>query len=350
MACRLLRFLPARGPAAMPADMVIERCRVEFEHPATLVVVHHSGKGFMPNRFATQLLFAVMVLTAIVTPHALHAQDAALVVPYEASDCPPCAEWNEPQRPVHLFGNTYYVGTRGLASILIASPDGHVLIDGGLPDSAPLILSNISALGFDPSDVRIILNSHVHYDHAGGIAALQQVTGARVIASEHSAPVLRSGVPGRDDPQHDVALAMPAVSNVEVAANDVVRLGDLALRMHATGGHTPGGTSWSWRSCEGERCLDFVYADSQTPISQDGFRFTDSPDYPTAVDDFRSGHALLERLACDVLITPHPGATALWDRVKTAPDGLIDSEACRRFAAGARRQLESRLERERQER
>jgi metallo-beta-lactamase class B len=239
------------------------------------------------------------------------------------------------------------VGTRGLAAILIASPDGHVLIDGGLPNSAPLILSNIRALGFKPSDVKFILNSHAHYDHAGGIAALQQVTGARVLANEHSARVMRKGVPGKDDPQHDVALSMPPVPEVDaIDPDDVVRLGGLALTMHLTAGHTPGGTTWSWRSCEGERCLDFVYADSQTPISREGFRFSDSPDYPAVLQDFERGHALLEQIPCDVLITPHPAASALWQRVSNLPDSLIDRAACARYAASSRRQLKSRLERE----
>ena len=291
--------------------------------------------------------FALLFIVAS-CPLPLSAQDAALVRPYTDAECPPCDEWNQPHEPVHLFGNTYYVGTDGLASILIVSPDGHVLIDGGLPDSAPLILQNIRALGFDPADVRVILNSHAHYDHAGGIAALRQVTGARVIASAESAPVLRDGVPGRDDPQHDVALRMPPVDDVEVIrAEDVVTVGPLTLTMHATAGHTPGGTSWSWQACEDGRCLDFVYADSQTPISQDGFRFTDSRDYPDAVADFEHGHALLERITCDVLITPHPGASRFWERAATAPDGLVDESACRRYAATAREQLQKRLERER---
>jgi metallo-beta-lactamase class B len=275
------------------------------------------------------------------------AQEAALTRPYPADECPSCAEWNRPHRPVHLFGNTFHVGTHGLGSILVTSPEGHVLIDGGLPDSAPLILANIRALGFDPADVKVILNSHAHYDHAGGIAALQRATGARVLASRPSVRVLNSGVAGEDDPQHGVALAMPRVPDVGVLADDgIVRVGPLELRAHATAGHTPGGTSWSWRVCEGERCLDFVYADSQTPISDDGFHYSDGARYPAAVADFRRGHALLEQLPCDVLITPHPGASALWDRAATAPDGLVDAQACRRYAETARRQLETRLERE----
>jgi len=106
------------------------------------------------------------------------AQDTALTRTYSSTECPSCAGWNEATGPVHLFGNTYYVGTRGLASVLVASPNGHVLIDGGLPSSAPLVLQNIQALGFRVTDVQIIVNSHEHDDHAGGIAALQLATSA----------------------------------------------------------------------------------------------------------------------------------------------------------------------------
>jgi metallo-beta-lactamase class B len=296
-----------------------------------------------------QVLARPDAIRRVLEAHGLDSPDArALVRPYSAEECRSCADWNTPHRAVHLFGNTYYIGTEGLASLLIASPTGHVLIDGGLPDTAPLILQSIRTLGFDPLDVQIILNSHAHYDHAGGIAALQLATGARVLVSEASAPVLASGVPGRADPQFEIALPMPPVFDVEVVApGDVVTLGPIALTMHPTGGHTPGGTTWAWRSCEAGRCLDIVYADSQTPISQDGFRFSDSADYPNAVADFERGHALLEKLSCDVLITPHPGASGFWERVRTAPDGLIDREACGRFAAAARRQLQDRLDRER---
>lgn len=286
----------------------------------------------------------VFTVLFALTPRSATAQLAALTGAYDSAACPSCAAWNAPQAPLRLFGNTYYVGTRGLSALLITSNEGHILIDAGLPSSAPLILANVAALGFRASDIRIILNSHAHYDHAGGIAALQEITGARVIASAASARVIQLGLPDHDDPQHGIALPMPPVRDIEVlGAEQVVRLGPLALTRHATGGHTPGGTTWSWRSCDGARCLDFVYADSQSPISEDGFRFTGGTRYPTAIADFERGHALLEALSCDVLITPHPGASSLWERATTAPEGLIDRQACKRYAASARRALQARL-------
>lgn len=290
-------------------------------------------------------VFALSVTTA--TAQA----DDPLTRPYPDSACSSCAEWNQPQAPVRIHGNTWYVGTRGLTALLITSPEGHVLIDGALPNSAPLILENVRALGFQAGDIRLILNSHVHFDHAGGIAALQRAAGARVAASVPSAPVLERGTSAVGDPQHGALLDFPPVRNVRrFADGDTLRVGPIAVTAHLTPGHTPGGTTWTWRSCDEAGCLDLVYADSHSAISADGFRFTDSPAYPSAVADFERGFRTLETLSCDILITPHPGGSSLWERLEKGPAALIDRGACRRYAAAGRRQLERRLETERRHR
>lgn len=272
----------------------------------------------------------------------------SLVAPYSAEECPSCAGWDAPQKPLRVFGNTYYVGTRGLAALLITSEAGHVLVDGGLPSSAPKILANIAALGFDVRDVKLIVNSHAHYDHAGGLAALQRASGARIVASPPSAPVLMSGTAGPDDPQHAVALRFPATGEVHLIDDgDTARVGPLVLTAHLTPGHTRGGTSWSWRSCEGERCVDLVYADSQTPVSADGFSFTSNDTYPSVLADFERGFSLLERIPCEILITPHPAASNLWERIAGTSGTLIDGTGCQRYAATARQQLATRVQAER---
>ena len=115
--------------------------------------------------------------------------------------CEWCEGWNKPRAPFHVYGNTWFVGTDGLGSILITSPKGHILIDGGLTQSAPLIAANIAAAGFKLEDVKLILNSHTHYDHAGGIAALQRVSQAQVAASPESKRALERGGAMEDDPQ-----------------------------------------------------------------------------------------------------------------------------------------------------
>ncbi|HEV3049171.1 MAG TPA: subclass B3 metallo-beta-lactamase [Longimicrobium sp.] len=296
--------------------------------------------------FIAQITRAIYAHCANTT--AVAQADDPLTRPYYAEACPSCAEWNQLQAPVRIHGNTYYVGTHGLAAVLITSPEGHVLIDGALPNSAPLILQNIRALGFDPADIRLILNSHAHFDHSGGIAALQRASGARVAASGPSAPVLERGNSGEDDPQHGVLLDFPAVANVQRFADDeTLRVGAIAVTAHLTAGHTPGGTTWTWRSCDDAGCVDMVYADSQTPVSADGFRYSDSRAYPTAVADFERGYRTLEALPCDILITPHPAASQLWERLARGPGALVDPMACKRYAANARQQLQRRLESER---
>jgi len=161
-------------------------------------------------------------------------------------------DWNTPQEPFALYGNSYYVGTRGLSSVLITSPQGHILIDGGSLDSPVHIVRNIRRLGFKVEDIRIILNSHEHADHAGGIAELQRLSGAEVKASAAAAPVLRSGRPAKGDPQYDNLDDMQPVAKVSIVRDgDTVALGPLRVTLHATPGHAPGGSTWTWTSSEG---------------------------------------------------------------------------------------------------
>lgn len=279
-------------------------------------------------------------------------QSSASDVP-AVTECTYCAEWNEPRDPVRVYGNTYYVGTNGLGAVLVTSPEGHILIDGALNESAALIEANIEALGFRMEDVKLILNSHAHFDHSGGLAALQEATGATVAASAPSAAVLEAGVPGPDDPQHAELLPFPMrpVNAVRVIADgETVRVGPLALTAHFTPGHTAGGTTWTWTSCEGDTCLNVVYADSLTPISDEGYQFSRSERYPSILSDFEHSYEVVEGLSCDVLITPHPGASGFFERLESRQNSgamPVDTMACSRYAAAARDRLAQRLESER---
>ena len=268
-----------------------------------------------------------------------------------ARECPSCAEWNAPHAPFRVFGNSWYVGTAGLSAILVTGDGGHVLIDAGLPESAPLIAANIRAAGFDPKDVKVIVNSHAHYDHAGGIAELQRLSGARVVASAASAAEIATGRATRDDPQYTVALPYPPAKDVAALRDgDTLHVGGVALVAHLTGGHTPGGTTWSWRSCEGSRCANIVYADSFTPVSDDDFLFTRSANYPRVLDDFAHSFALLDTLPCDLLLTPHPGASHLWERLARRDSGdasaLLAPGQCAAYAASGRAAVAARVGRE----
>jgi metallo-beta-lactamase class B len=273
------------------------------------------------------------------------ALGAAVFCSAAAAAAPP--EWTAPQAPFRIHGDTYYVGTRGLGAILIASPQGHVLIDVPMAENAKTIEANIRALGFRVEDVRLILNSHAHFDHAGGIAALAHDSGAKVRASAASARALRSGGDDPDDPQHGMAAAFaPVAVAATFADGETVRLGPIALTAHLTPGHTPGSTTWSWRSCEGGRCLDLVYADSLTLLSAAGYRYGD-PAHPERVAGFRRGLDTIAALPCDVLITPHPEASGFLDRVARRDageaDALVDRTACRRYAEAGGARLQARL-------
>lgn len=257
--------------------------------------------------------------------------------------CEHCAEWNAPQQPFRVYGNTWYVGVKGLSSILVTSDQGLVLIDGALPQSAPLIAANVRALGFKLEDIKLILNSHAHSDHAGGIAELARLSGASVAATKFSAALLRSGNP--DDVQFGKTQAYPALSQVrEIRDGEVMQVGSLALTAHITPGHTSGSTSWTWRSCEGERCVDMVYADS---LSAPGFKLLGNPRQPDAVGEFQRSFTAIAALPCEVLMTPHPDAVGLFERVAARdagkPDALIDRDACRKYAKGASERFEKQL-------
>ena len=169
----------------------------------------------------------------------------AQFVPDPAKECAQCTAWNVPQQPFRIFGNTYYVGTAELSAILVAGDDGLVLLDAALPQSAPLIAANIEALGFELADVRLIVNSHTHFDHAGGIAALQRATRAAVAASERAAEALRVGKPNPDDPQFAVAdNDFPRVQDVRVIRDgETLSVGNVSITAHFTPGHTPGSTT-----------------------------------------------------------------------------------------------------------
>lgn len=290
--------------------------------------------------------------------------------------CSSCDEWNLPLEPFQVYGNTYYVGTAGLSALLVTSDQGHILLDGGLTQSAPIIDANIRKLGFKTEDVKLILNSHAHYDHAAGIAALQRASGATVVSSASGAEGFAIGNAVPDDPQAGFGKAenaFPAVKNVRVVKDrEVVRVGPLAVQMHDTAGHTPGSTTWTWQSCENpspkpatsakataakqaqgqHKCLNMVYADSISAIAAPGFRFTGDAKTPSRVDRFRKSITTVGELPCDIMITTHPMATGLAGKLKQraakpAADPFIDPQACRVLAANAMKALDARVAEER---
>ncbi len=304
--------------------------------------------------------FAILAIASALTacqaePRAgTHASGAVVAEPMPASTtvaalpaCPADATvmegWNDRAPPRRIFGNTWYVGTCGLSALLVTSEQGHVLLDGATEAAGPLIEANIRALGFDPKDVKYLLNSHEHYDHAAGLAYLQGVTGAPLLARKPAIATLRNGRSDRSDPQQlEPHSAFPPVAHVEVIDDGgIIHVGPLALTAHATPGHTPGGTSWTWRSCEGTRCLDMAYTDSTSAISDHEYRYLD---HPAMVAAFHRGLDTLATLPCDIQITPHPLASDLFARVQGASGKpLVDAGACKRYAQTGHANLEKRL-------
>ncbi len=295
----------------------------------------------------------VAIAAALLSANASSA-DAERV--YPPKNCEPCSTWNAPLEPFRIFGDSYYVGTAGLASILIHSPAGSILVDGGLPQSAPQILANIEKLGFRAQDVKILVNSHAHYDHAGGLAQLQDVTGARVYASPASKLAFERGDIRKDDPQTAFGTphnSFPAIRDVQaIQDGETLKLGSLAITAHFTPGHTPGGTSWTWRSCEGTHCVSIVYADSLNSVSAPGFKFSGDNTHASRVTSFEESIDRVANLPCDLLLAPHPeliDMAAKLEKLKTSPavHPFFDASACRNYASAARQRLDKRLREER---
>lgn len=257
------------------------------------------------------------------------------------SQCEGKDGWSDPAPPAHVFGNVYIVGTCGIVALLITSPEGHILIDGATAEAAPGIATNVGKLGFDPEEVKYLLNSHEHIDHAGGLAELKNLTGAKLVARATGKAALESGKPDASDPQAAHLPPFPgALVDRVIADGEVLKSGRLRLTAIASPGHTFGGTTWTWKSCEGKTCRTIVYADSLGAVSADGYRFSDHPDY---VATFK---ATIDRIGkiknCDILITPHPAQSAFFERLSGAQP-LVNTNACAEYATKALDRLNKRL-------
>jgi metallo-beta-lactamase class B len=266
-----------------------------------------------------------------------------------AAVCKADAGWNDPAKPRHVYGNTWYVGTCGISALLVTSDRGHVLIDGATREAATQIEASISALGFRIKDVRFILATHAHLDHAGGFAKLQHDSGAVMVARGADADAIERGRGDRSDPQYASIDGFPPVTAVRrITDREPVTLGALSLTAHATPGHTPGSTTWTWDSCEATRCLHLAYVDSVSAISDDVYRYTDEALHPGVVAAFRQSIATIAALPCDVLLTPHPTVSNMFARIGARPGSpLVDANACRALAAEAGQKLEERIAKER---
>jgi metallo-beta-lactamase class B len=284
--------------------------------------------------------FTLLGATPVVRPK---TPKAALTAAQWASKCADFDEWDKPGPPFRIHGNTWYVGTCGITALLVTSPQGHALIDSGTDTGAQTVRANVSRAGYWIGDVKLLMMSHEHYDHVGGMARMQELSGAALAAPSAARLVMLSGQPAKDDPQFGLLPAMRPVKKVfEIDRTTTALAAQTAFKPILSPGHTPGAASWTWESCEGKRCLTIVYADSLSPISAEGYRFSDNPEY---VEAFRAAIHAVGTTKCDILITPHPGSSDLRKRILS--NGLVNRDACLDYAALMLERLEARLAKER---
>jgi metallo-beta-lactamase class B len=259
--------------------------------------------------------------------------------------------WNRPVKPFRVVGNIYYVGVEGVASYLITTPQGHILMDSGLPETVPRIQDSLSQLGFKLEDVKVLINSHAHFDHAGGFAQLKKLTGAKLMISEADAKLISDG--GRSDFQWRDKTSFhfePAVVDRLLRDKDKVELGGVKMVARLTPGHTKGCTTWTMKVRDAGRDLDVVFVGSTTIP---GYTLVNNSAYPNIIQDYAYTFALLKTLKCDVFLAPHGSFFALDEKrallekgTKTNP--FIDPPGYRRFINATERAYQKQLKEERE--
>ena len=245
--------------------------------------------------------------------------------------------WRQPVDPVRIADHTWHIGTAGITALLVKTDEGALLIDGGLPQAADMLLAHMRALDVAPGDLQYILSSHAHGDHAGPVAALQRATGAQVVNNAESAVLMARG--GSDDIHFGDAILYPPVQTDRIVHDgEVVAIGGLRLTAHFIPGHTPGSIAWTWDDTRDGKPIRIAYVDS---LTAPGYRLAGNPRYPGIVEDYRLSFATVRALPCDLLLTPHADASG-WD--------FADREApqprpmtCKAYADAAEAQLERQL-------
>jgi metallo-beta-lactamase class B len=252
-------------------------------------------------------------------------------------------KWTAPFTPFQLIGNIYYVGTDGIAVYIIKTSQGLILMDTAIPASTGMIKDNIAKAGFKVSDIKIILNSHAHFDHTGGLAEIKQETGAELIAGERDKPLLEGGYYPGDEKDTDLAFP-PVKVDRAVKEGDKVTLGDTTLTAHAMPGHTPGCTSWEMTVKDGGQDRDVLFFCSGTVALN---RLVGQPTYPGIVDDYRSTFAKAKAMKVDVLLGPHPevyGMQAKRAEMKDgAPNPFVKPGELQTYVAGLEQDFDKQL-------
>lgn len=283
---------------------------------------------------------AMTILTCCATGVFAQEQNPPLPLPqlkaYEVPDA-----WRTPVPPLQISEHVWQVGTQELTALLVKTDQGALLIDGGMPQAADHLLANMQALGVAPQDLKWILHSHAHADHAGPLAEIRRATGARLVSNAESGRLLASG--GAGDIHFGDGLMYPPVDvDRYILDGEIVELGDMQFQVHFIPGHTPGSMAWTWRDRRNGKVVDIAYVDS---LTAPGYQLQDNPRYPNLLHDFRFTFAKVRDLPCDLLLTPHPAASG-WSFAQVARQEK-DMD-CKDYAVQAQRQLDKQLEKQRQ--
>ena len=289
-------------------------------------------------RFWFVLLLSLVALTG--SPHA-YAKTHSIEQP----------EWTTPIAPFRIADNLYYVGSKDLASYLIVTPAGDILINSSLESSPALIRASVEKLGFHMRDIHILLISHAHWDHDAGSAAILRMTGARYMVMDADVPVVESG--GAKDFFYPRDTYPPAKVDRILHDGDRVRLGNAVLVAHKTPGHTRGCTTWTIRTTDQGKPVNVVIVGSWNV--NPGFRLVDRPgrpaSYPGIANDYRKTFAVLKSLPCDIFLGAHGGYFDMLDKLQRAKAGAgqsvwIDPEGYRKAVAAKEREFEAELQRQ----
>jgi len=251
------------------------------------------------------------------------------------------ASWLKPMQPLRIADHTWQIGTEELTALLVETKDGVVMLDGGMPQMADHLLANLRRRGFAPQDLRLLLSSHAHADHAGPFASLKRRTGARLVASAESAVLLARG--GSDDLHFgDDITYPPVVADRVVMDGEVVSQGGVDFTAHFMPGHTPGSIAWTWNDTRDGKPVRIAYVDS---LSAPGYQLVANPRYPNIISDYRRSFATVRALPCDVLLTPHPGSSGWEYEARDAAGAKVMS--CKAYADAAERGFNTQLAEER---
>lgn len=250
------------------------------------------------------------------------------------------ASWLQPMAPLQIADHTWQIGTENLTALLVQTAEGAVLLDGGMPQMAGHLLDNMKARGVAPQDLRLILLSHAHADHAGPVAELKRRSGAHVVANAESAVLLARG--GSDDLHFGDGITYPPANADRIVMDgEVVEVGGIEFTAHFMPGHTTGSTAWTWTDTREGKPVRIAYADS---LSAPGYQLKGNPRYPRLVEDYKRSFATVRALPCDVLLTPHPGASN-WDYAAGARAGA-KALTCKAYADAAEQKFDAQLAKE----